>query len=82
MLIASCLGYNHWSPYWVYIIFILTPLVKLFHLDIINLAKHNEEEKHQQTRWEHDYISIVKKMKGINKRLMKAKLKHYKNIKK
>ena len=26
---------------------ILTPLVKPFHLDIINLAKHNEEEKHK-----------------------------------
>ena len=25
----------------------LTPLVKPFHLDIINLAKHNEEEKHK-----------------------------------
>jgi hypothetical protein len=48
MLIASCLGYNHWSPYWVYIIFIiLTPLMKPFYLDIINLAKHNEEEKHK-----------------------------------
>jgi len=33
-------------------------------------------------RGEHDYISIVKEMKDINKRLMKAKLKHYKNTKK
>jgi hypothetical protein len=56
--------------------------VKPFHLDIINLAKHNEEEKHKWTRGEHDYISILKEIKGINKRLMKAKLKHYKNIKK
>jgi hypothetical protein len=32
MLIASCLGYN-WSPYWVYIILILTPLVKPFHVE-------------------------------------------------
>ena len=47
MLIASGLGYKHWSQYWVYIILILTPLVKPFHLDIINLAKHNEEEKHK-----------------------------------
>jgi hypothetical protein len=29
-----------------YIIHILTPLVKPFHLDIINLARHNEEEEH------------------------------------
>jgi hypothetical protein len=47
MLIANCLGYKHWSPYWVYIILILTPLVKPFHLDIINLARHYEEEKHK-----------------------------------
>jgi len=47
MLIASCLGYKHWSSYWVYIILILTPLVKPFHLDIINLARHYEEEKHK-----------------------------------
>jgi len=47
MLIASCLGYNHWSPYWVYIILILTSLVKPFHVDIINLVKHNEEEKYK-----------------------------------
>jgi hypothetical protein len=47
MLIASCLRYNHWSSYWVCIILILTLLVKPFHLDIINLAKHNEEEKHK-----------------------------------
>jgi hypothetical protein len=47
MLIASCLTYNHSSPYWVYIILILTPLVKPFYLDIINLVKHNEEEKHK-----------------------------------
>jgi hypothetical protein len=45
MLIANLLGYKHWSPCWVYIIHILTPLVKPFHLDIINLAKHNEEEE-------------------------------------
>ena len=47
MLIASCLGYKYWSPYWVYIIHILTPLVKPFHLDIIYLAGHYEEEKHK-----------------------------------
>jgi hypothetical protein len=47
MLIASCLGFNHWSPYWVCIVFILTSLVKPFHVDIINLAKHNEEEKYK-----------------------------------
>jgi len=47
MLIASCLGYNHWSLHWVYIILILTLLVKPFHLDLINLAKYNEEEKHK-----------------------------------
>jgi hypothetical protein len=47
MLIVGCLGYNHWSPYWVYIILILTPLMKPFHLDIINLTKHIEEEKHK-----------------------------------
>jgi hypothetical protein len=50
MLIANFIGYKHWSPYWVYIIPILTPLVKPFHLDIINLAKHNEEEEHKKTR--------------------------------
>jgi hypothetical protein len=48
MLIANFIGYKHWSPYWVYIIHILTPLVKHFHLDIINLAKHNEEEEHKK----------------------------------
>ena len=47
MLIASCLGYKHWNLYWVYIIPIITPLVKPFHIDIINLAKHNEEDKHE-----------------------------------
>jgi hypothetical protein len=47
MLIASCLGYKHWSPYWVYIILILTPLVKPFHLNMINLAIHYEGEKHK-----------------------------------
>ena len=47
MLIASCLGYKHWSPYWVYIILILTPLMKPFHLDIMNLARHNEKEKYR-----------------------------------
>ena len=45
MLVASCLGYKCWSPYWAYIILILTPLVKPFHLIKMNLAKHNEEEK-------------------------------------
>ena len=30
-----------------YIIHILTPLVKPFHLDIINLVRHNEEEEHK-----------------------------------
>jgi len=47
MLIANFVGYKHWSPCWVYIIPILTPLVKSFHVNIINLAKHNEEEKHK-----------------------------------
>jgi hypothetical protein len=47
MLIASFLGYKHWSLYWIYIILILTPLMKPFHLDIINLTKHNEEEEHK-----------------------------------
>ena len=42
MLIASCLGYNHWSPYWVYIILIVTPLVKPFHLYIMNLTEYYE----------------------------------------
>jgi hypothetical protein len=45
MLIANFLGCKHLSPYRVYIIHILTPLVKPFHLDILNLAKHYEEEK-------------------------------------
>ena len=30
-----------------YTILILTPLVVTFNLDIINLAKHNEEKKHK-----------------------------------
>jgi len=47
MLITNFLGYKHWSPYWVYIMLILTPSMKSFHLDIINLAKHNEEEEHK-----------------------------------
>ena len=47
MLITNFLGYKHWSPCWVYNISILTPLDKLFHLNIINLAKHNEEEEHK-----------------------------------
>jgi hypothetical protein len=47
MLITNFLGYKQWSPCWVYIIPILTPLVKPFHLDIINLAKYYEEEKHK-----------------------------------
>jgi len=47
MLMASVLRYKHWSSCWVYIMPILTPLVKPFHLDIINLAKHYEEEKHK-----------------------------------
>jgi hypothetical protein len=47
MLIANFLGYKHWSPCWVYIILISTPLVKPFHLDMIILAKHNEEEEHK-----------------------------------
>jgi hypothetical protein len=47
MLIRIFFGYKHWSPCWVYIIPILTPLVKPFHLDIIILAKHCEEEKHK-----------------------------------
>jgi len=47
MLITNFLGYKHWSPYWIYIIYILTLLVKPFHLDNINLARHYEEEKHK-----------------------------------
>jgi len=47
MLMASVLRYKHWSSCWVYIMSILTPLVKPFHLDIINLAKYYEEEKHK-----------------------------------
>jgi hypothetical protein len=34
----------------VYIILILTPLVKPFYLNIINLARHNEEEEHKQDK--------------------------------
>ena len=59
MLIPNFLRYKHWNPCWVYIIPILTPLVKYFHLDIINLAK------------QHNNISIVNEMKNINKRLKK-----------
>ena len=51
MLIAGCLGYKHWSPYWVYIILILTPLVKPFHLDIMKKININKQ---------HKSISIVK----------------------
>jgi hypothetical protein len=47
MLIANCLGFKHWSPCWVHIIHILTPLVKPCHLDIINLARYNKEEEHK-----------------------------------
>jgi len=47
MLIANFLGYKHWNACWVYNIHILTPLVKPFHLDIINLTKHYEEDKHK-----------------------------------
>jgi len=47
MLITNFLGYKHWSPCWVYIIPILTLLVKPFHIDIINLAKHYGEKKHK-----------------------------------
>ena len=47
MLIASVLRYKHSSPCWVYIILTLTPLVKPFHLHMINLAKHNKEEEHK-----------------------------------
>jgi mitochondrial fission protein ELM1 len=72
MLIANFLGYKHWSSCWVYIIHILTPLEKPFHLDIINLAKHNEEEEINKL----DKNIVM--MKSINKILMKAKLKHYK----
>ena len=42
--------------------------MKPFHLDILNLAKHNEEEKHNK---QHKNISIVEEMKSINKRLRK-----------
>ena len=31
----------------LYYIYILTPLVKPFHIDIINLAKYKEEGKHK-----------------------------------
>jgi len=47
MLIANFFRCKQWSPYWVYIIHILTPLVKPFHLDILNIAKHYEEEKYK-----------------------------------
>jgi hypothetical protein len=47
MLITNFFGYKHWSQCWVYITPILTPLVKPFHIDTINLAKHCEEEKHK-----------------------------------
>jgi len=47
MLITNFLGYKLWSPCWVYIIPILTPFVKPFQIDIINLAKHCEEKKHK-----------------------------------
>ena len=47
MLISKFFGYKHLSPYWVYIILILTPLVKPFHLDMINLAKHYEKEEEE-----------------------------------
>jgi hypothetical protein len=40
MVITNFLGYKHWSPYWVYIIPILTSLVKPFHLDKINFDKN------------------------------------------
>ena len=73
MLIANFLKYKHWNLCWVYIIRILTPLVKLFHLDKINLTKHNKQDKN------------IVMMKSINKRLMKIKheikLKHYKERK-
>jgi len=48
MLITNFLRYKHWSPCWGYIIAILTPFVKSFHLGILNLAKHNKEEKHKK----------------------------------
>jgi len=47
MVIANFLGYKHWNPCWVYIMLIVTLLMKPFHLDIINLAKHNEEEEYK-----------------------------------
>jgi len=47
MLIANYLGFKHWSPCWVYIILILTLLVKPCHLDIINLVRHNKEEEYK-----------------------------------
>jgi hypothetical protein len=47
MLIANFLGCKYSSPYWVYIIHILTPIVKPFHFDVLNLAKHYEEEKYK-----------------------------------
>ena len=46
MLITNFIGYKYWNPCWVYIILIITPVVKLFHLDIINLARYNEEEEY------------------------------------
>jgi len=47
MLISNFLRYKHLNPYWVYIILILTLLVKPFHIDMINLAKHYEKEEHK-----------------------------------
>jgi hypothetical protein len=46
MLITNFLGYKYWNSCWVYIILIITSLVKPFHLDKINLARYNEEEEH------------------------------------
>ena len=46
MLITNFLGYKYWNLCWVYIILIITPLVKRFHFDIINLARYNEKEEH------------------------------------
>ena len=60
MLITNFIGYKHRSPYRVYIIHILTPLVKHFHLDIINLAKHNEEDKHKYSKGNEKHKQEIK----------------------
>jgi hypothetical protein len=48
MSITNFLGYKYWSPCWVYIILIITPLVKPFHIDIINLASFFFFDNHRE----------------------------------